>query len=270
MSTTATADRPVTGRLIREHVLRESRRANVGHIGSALSIADIVAALYGGILRIADPADPERDRFILSKGHAALALYAALTLRGWISEDQLATYCGDDSLLGVHPESALAGVDFCTGSLGQGLPMAVGSALAARKSGSARRVFVLISDAELNEGSTWEAVMFAAQHNLSNLTVFVDSNGQQALGYTKDVIAIDNTVERFAAFGWYAKAVDGHDVAALQAAVSAAGNDPRPRALVARTVFGRGVSYMQSQIKWHYMPMSAEEFAQAMDEVAAT
>jgi transketolase len=128
----------------------------------------------------------------------------------------------------------------------------------------------LLSDAELNEGSTWEAVMFAAQHNLSNLTVFVDSNGQQALGYTKDVIAIDNTVERFAAFGWYAKAVDGHDVAALQAAVSAAGNDPRPRALVARTVFGRGVSYMQSQIKWHYMPMSAEEFAQAMDEVAAT
>ena len=270
MSTTAASDLPVTGRLIREHVLRESRRADVGHIGSALSVADIIAALYGGILRIAAWDDPERDRFVLSKGHAALALYAALALRGSLPEGQLASYCGDDSLLGVHPESALAGVDFCTGSLGQGLSMAAGSALAARKSGSSRRAFVLVSDAELNEGSTWEAVMFAAQHRLSNLFVFVDSNGQQALGYTKDVIAIDNAVERFAAFGWYAKSVDGHDVAALRDAVAAAGDDPRPRVFVARTVFGRGVSFMQSQIRWHYMPMSAEEYALAMAEVAAT
>jgi transketolase len=270
MSSTAHSQVAVTGRRVREHVLRESRRANVGHIGSALSIADIVAALYGGILRIAAPDDPERDRFVLSKGHAALALYAALTLRGWVSSEQLATYCGDDSLLGVHPEAELPGVDFSTGSLGQGLAMAAGSALAARKSGSQRRVFVLLSDAELNEGSTWESAMFAAQHQLSNLYAIVDSNGQQALGFTRDVIAIENAVERFTAFGWDAQAVDGHDVPALAAAVGAAANDARPHVLVARTVFGRGVSYMENRIKWHYWPMSADEFAQAMSEVAAT
>ncbi len=270
MSSTAQSKLAVTGRRVREHVLRESRRANVGHIGSALSIADIIAALYGTILRIDAPDDPRRDRFVLSKGHAALALYAALTLRGWLSEEQLATYCADDSLLGVHPESELPGVDFCTGSLGHGLSMAAGSALAARLTGADRRVFVLLSDAELNEGSTWEAVMFAAQHRLANLYVFVDSNGQQALGFTRDVIAIDNAVERFAAFGWDASGIDGHDVPAMCAAVDAAATDSRPHVFVARTVFGRGVSYMQSQIKWHYWPMSAAEFAQALDEIAVT
>jgi transketolase len=221
-------------------------------------------------LRVASPDDPDRDRFILSKGHAALALYAALVLRGWADESALATYCGDDSLLGVHPESELRGVDFCTGSLGQGLSTAAGAALAARKSGSRRRVFVLISDAELNEGSTWEAVMFAAQHRLANLYVFVDLNGQQALGHTRDVIAIENPVERFAAFGWDAREVDGHDVVAMTTAVAAAESDPRPHVLVARTVFGRGVSYMNGQIKWHYWPMSEDEYAQAMREVAQT
>jgi transketolase len=270
MTSSSETLRSVTGRRIREHVLRESRRANVGHIGSSLSIADILAALYGGILRIASPLDPDRDRFVLSKGHAALALYAALALRGWLDEGALATYCGDDSLLGVHPESELPGVDFCTGSLGQGLSMATGAALAARMTGSQRRVFALVSDAELNEGSTWEAVMFAAQHRLSNLYLFVDLNGQQALGHTRDVIAIENPVERLAAFGWDTRAVDGHDVPAMTAAVAAAQDDPRPHAFVARTVFGRGVSYMNGQIKWHYWPMSDEEFAQAMREVADT
>jgi transketolase len=261
---------PVTGRRIREHVLRESRRANVGHIGSALSIADILAALYGGILRIERPDDPERDRFVLSKGHAALALYAALALRGWITAEQLATYCGEDTLLGVHPERGLPGIDFSTGSLGHGLSMAAGSALAASKRGSASRVFVLLSDAELNEGSTWEAVMFAAQHRLANLYAFVDANGQQALGYTRDVIAIENAAERFAAFGWDAAEIDGHDVGAIAGAVAAAERDERPHVFVARTTFGRGVSYMQSLIKWHYLPMSEDEYAIAMREVAAT
>ncbi len=259
----------VTGKLVREHVLRESRRANVGHIGSALSIADIIAALYGGILRIASPDDPDRDRFVLSKGHAALALYAALELRGWISRDDLATYCADDSLLGVHPEHALTGVDFSTGSLGHGLALGAGSALAARRRGSQRRVFVVISDAELNEGSTWEAVMFAAQQRLGNLYAIVDVNGQQALGYTRDVMAIANVAERFAAFGWDARDVDGHDVAAIEAAVDEGAGDLRPHALVARTIFGRGVSYMEGRIAWHYLPMSAEQYAQAMSEVAS-
>jgi transketolase len=268
MSSTGRSPLDVTGRRVREIVLRESRRANVGHIGSALSIADIVAALYGGILRISAPDDPQRDRFILSKGHAALALYAALALRGWIDEAQLATYCGDDSLLGVHPEHDLPGVDLSTGSLGHGLGMAVGSVLGARLNGSERRVVVLVSDAELNEGSTWEAAMFAAQHQLANLYLIVDANGQQAFGYTRDVIAIENVAERFAAFGWDARDVDGHDAAAIAAAFDQAAGDPRPHALVARTIFGRGVSYMQNLIKWHYWPMSADEFEQAMAEIA--
>jgi transketolase len=260
----------VTGRSVREHILREAHRANVGHIGSALSIADIIAALYGGILRVEAPDDPERDRFVLSKGHAALALYAALALRGWLSAEQLATYCGDDSLLGVHPEHTLPGVDFCTGSLGHGLSLAAGCALAARLSASPRRAFVLISDAELNTGSTWEAAMFAAHHRLENLYAFIDSNGQQALGYTSDVIAIENAMERFAAFGWDAHDIDGHDVAGIGAAVERAAREWRPHVFVARTTFGQGVSFMKSQIKWHYWPMSADEYAEALREIAAS
>ena len=185
-------------RRIRRLILDHSYRAGVGHIGSALSIADIVAALYGGVLHIPEPGDPERDRFVLSKGHAALALYAALHLKGWVTAEQLDTYCGDGTTLGVHPEAALAGVDFASGSLGHGLSMGAGAALAARLQGASRRTFVLVSDAECNEGSLWEAAMFAAHHKLSNLVAVavVDVNGQQALGYTRDVVDLSPLSDR--------------------------------------------------------------------------
>src|SRR5215470_7011469 len=147
------ADAVPTGRAIRRIVLAQSKRANVGHIGSALSVADIVAALYARVLRIPHPAHPERDRFVLGKGHAVLAVYAALFERGWLSQADLDTYCGDGSVLGVHPEHRLHGIDFSTGSLGLGLSLGVGATLAARMEGSDRRVFVLVSDAECNEGS---------------------------------------------------------------------------------------------------------------------
>ena len=252
---------------LRRIILHQSKRANVGHIGSALSIADIMVALYGGVLRIASPSDPDRDRFILSKGHAALALYGVLYLRGWLTQEQLDTYCADGSLLGVHPEHALDGVDFTTGSLGHGLSMGAGAAVAARLSGSERRVFVLVSDAELNEGSLWESVMFAAHHELSNLTAIVDVNGQQALGYTREVLSMDPLDERFRAFGWEALEVDGHDVEAIQhAARRREPGGSRPRVLLAKTTFGKGVSYMENQIKWHYWPMSDSEYAQALAE----
>ncbi len=251
---------------IRLIILDQSKRANVGHIGSALSVADIIAALYGRVLRISTPDDPDRDRFILSKGHAALALYAALALRGFIPNEQLNTFCADDSLLGVHPEHALPGVDFCSGSLGQGLSYGAGAALAARLQGSNRRVFVLMSDAECNEGSIWEAAMFAAHHRLGNLTAIIDLNGQQALGYTKDVCHIPNMAERWRAFGWDAEEVDGHDVGALAEKMAHHGGE-RPQMLVARTTFGKGVSFMQSQIKWHYLPMTDGEYQQALTEV---
>src|SRR5438552_15150583 len=168
-----TAEPRRIAREIRRIILEQSKRAHVGHIGSALSVADIVATLFSSVLEIADPDDPERDRFVLSKGHAALTLYAALHLRGWLTETQLDTYCADGTALGVHPERTLRGVDFSTGSLGHGLSLGTGAAYGARLQGSARRVFVLVSDAECNEGSLWEAVMFAAHHRLSNLVAIV-------------------------------------------------------------------------------------------------
>lgn len=260
----------VTGLAIRRIVLEQSNRAHVGHIGSALSVADMLAALYGSALRVASPDDPDRDRFLLSKGHAALALFAALHLRGWLSREQLETYCGDGTLLGVHPEHRLAGVDFSTGSLGLGLSFAAGVALAARLQGSHRRAFVLLSDAECDEGSTWEAVMFAAHHRLSNLFALVDCNRQQALGYTRDVLDLSPLEARWKAFGWDVRSVDGNDAGAVARTVAQA--DPRserPHALICHTVFGKGVSFMESQIKWHYSPMSPQEYATAIKEIEA-
>jgi transketolase len=255
---------------IRRIILEQSKRAHVGHIGSALSIADIIAALYGSVLRIADPRDADRDRFVLSKGHASLALYAALFLKGWISETALGSYCGDASLLGVHPEHALRGVDFSTGSLGHGLPIGAGAALGARLQGTSRRVFVLLSDAECNEGALWEAVMFAAHHRLANLVAIIDLNGQQALGYTDEVLSLSPMRDRWRAFGWDVHEVDGHSVPDLVRTIDALETTAgQPHVLVARTVFGKGVSYMEGQIKWHYWPMSDAEYEQALAEIGA-
>jgi transketolase len=253
---------------IRRIILDQSKRANVGHIGSALSVADIVGVLYSGVLRVARPEDPERDRFVLSKGHAALALYAALFLKGWLSADQLSTYCADDSLLGVHPECGLKGIDFATGSLGHGLSLAAGAALAARLQNSPRRAFALVSDAECNSGSLWEAVMFAAHHKLSNLIAIVDLNGQQALGYTRDVLSLTPMGERWAAFGWAVHDVNGHDPAQLRETLTRLNTcSGTPHVLVAHTVFGKGVSFMEGQIRWHYAPMSDSDYRQALDQV---
>lgn len=256
----------VSARDVRRIILEQSMRAGVGHIGSALSIADIVAVLYSDVLRIPSPGAPDRDRFVLSKGHAALAVYAALHLRGWISEQILDTYCSDGTLLGVHPERDLSGVDFSTGSLGQGISIAGGAALAARLQGSNRRIYSLISDAECNEGSVWEAAMFAAHHQLSNMIVIVDDNKQQALGYTRDVLDLSPMEDRWAAFGWDAATVDGHDAEALRGAFLKS-SDSRPRVVVANTVFGRGVSFMENRIAWHYEPLSEQQFSAACREL---
>ena len=257
----------ITGKEIRRIILQQSRRANVGHIGSALSIADVVAAIYSGVMSHPAGHHDDRDRFILSKGHASLALYAALYLSGRMDKQSLDTYCGDDSWVGVHPERSLNGVDFSTGSLGQGLSFGTGAALAARWLGSTRRVLVLLSDAECNEGSVWEAAMFGAHHRLSNLTAIIDLNGQQAFGYTRDVIAIANMAERWTAFGWEVHEVDGHEENSLRQLLSARSENGLPRMILARTTFGKGVSYMEGQIRWHYLPMSASEFEQAITEV---
>lgn len=258
----------LSGGNIRRIVLEQAKRANVGHIGSALSVADIIAVLYGEVLRVSSPEDPDRDRFVLSKGHAALALYAALHLRGWLSGKDLNNYCGNNTSVGVHPEHSLRGIDFATGSLGQGLTMAGGAALAARLQGSARRAFALVSDAECNEGAQWEAVMFAAHHQLANLIAIVDLNGQQALGYTQEVLSLSPMAERWRVFGWDVHEVDGHDSAALTSTIASLNTKSGPpHVLIARTIFGRGVSYMERQIKWHYWPMSEAEYGRALAEV---
>jgi transketolase len=248
---------------LRRVILEQAFRAGVGHIGSALSVVEILVALF----RVMDgePGQQERDRLVFSKGHAALALYAALQLSGRLSREDLETYCGDGTLLGTHPEHALPGVDFSTGSLGHGLSLGAGAALAARLQGSDRRAFVLVSDAECNEGSLWEAAMFAAHQGLGKLTAIVDANGQQALGYTRDVLDLEPLAQRFAAFGWGTDEVDGHDVDALVHALERRGDSPR--AIVARTTFGKGVSYMEGLVKWHYWPMSDADFERALAEV---
>jgi len=206
----------------------------------------------------------------MSKGHAALAVYAALFLKGWLSEQQLQTYCGDGSLLGVHPEHALRGIDFSTGSLGHGLSIGAGAALAARLQGSSRRVFVLLSDAECNEGSVWEAVMFAAHHRLANLIAIVDLNGQQALGYTDHVLSLSPLSRRWRAFGWDTHDTDGHDEGAMAKTIAGLNTSHGPpHVVIAHTVFGKGVSYMEGQIKWHYWPMSDDEYDQAVSEIEA-
>jgi transketolase len=256
-------------REIRRTVLDRSRVANVGHIGSSLSIADILAALFSGAISLGER-ERERDRFILSKGHAALALYAVLAAKGVISAGELDTFCVDGSSLGAHPDHTVPGIDFSTGSLGHGLPIGVGAALAARLDGSERRVFVLLSDAECDAGSVWEAVLFAAHHGLGNLVAVVDVNGQQAFGYTRDVLNLEPLADKWQSFGWEVIEVDGHDVRALaEAFETTTPGEARPRVVLARTTFGKGVSFMESSIEWHYWPLSAAQYDRALKEVEA-
>ncbi|MHB8689901.1 MAG: transketolase [Solirubrobacteraceae bacterium] len=258
--------------VIRQTVIEQSKRAHVGHIGSALSIAELLSVLFAGPLGGADPADPDRDRFVLSKGHAALALYGALYACGRLSAGQLDTFCGDGTEVVGHPEHLLRGIDFSTGSLGHGLSIGTGAALAARLQSSTRKAFVLMSDAECNEGSVWEAAMFASHHRLGNLTALIDVNGQQALGYTKDVIDLEPLAERWRSFGWNVHDVDGHDLQALTAALDECTTTEAvdaPHVILARTTFGKGVSFMERRIEWHYLPMSDNEYELAVAELGA-
>ncbi len=260
MTTISDAARSLNSVLVRRSIIEQSRRAHVGHIGSALSIADILVALFSRVL------DSSDDRFILSKGHAALAQYCVLEQLGVISREALDTYCGDDTHLGVHPEHALPGVLFSTGSLGHGASLGAGVALAKRVASKPGRVFVLISDAELNEGSVWEALMFAGHHKLDNLCLVLDNNGQQALAPTADVIDLGDLSKAVESLGWECERVNGHDVDALAGVLSKPGAGA-PRFVIADTVAGKGVSFMERQVKWHYLPVNDEQYAQALREI---
>jgi len=251
--------------MVRRWIVEQSLASNVGHIGSALGIVEIMAALWCGVMREPGTDQPQRDRFILGKGHAALALYATLRWKGLIDEATFRTFCADGSLLGVHPEQALPGVDVSTGSLGQSLSVGCGLALAFRRRRLPSRVHVLLSDAECNEGQIWEAAMFAGHHCLDNLTVVVDVNGLQALGHTRDVLAIQRPLQLWSSLGWDAMEVDGHDAEALIDAVE--GGCGRPRAVLARTVLGKGVAFMEDRLEWHYRNLDAELAGRALDEL---
>lgn len=255
---------------IRADALRMVHSARASHIGSALSIADIVAVLYADILRV-EPGDPHaarRDRFILSKGHACVAVYAALAAVGFFPRERLATYGQDHSLLMNHISHKVPGVEFSTGSLGHGLPFGVGKALSAKKRGEPWRSIVLLSDGELAEGSNWEALLFAANHKLDNLIAIVDHNNLQSLTTVADTLGIEPVDAKVTAFGCAARRVDGHDHGALHTALAAAPWQPgRPSVLIARTTKGKGVSFMEDQVAWHYRSPDAAQLAQALAEL---
>ena len=255
---------------MRADIVRMIAEAGSGHPGGSLSCADILAALYfGGVLEH-DPENPEwegRDRFILAKGHAAPALYAALAQAGYIPREELATLRKLGSRLQGHPDSnQVPGVEVSTGSLGQGLSIAAGAAAGLRLDGAPQTVFALLGDGECQEGQVWEAAMFAAHRKLDNLVAIVDRNGLQIDGRTCDVCDPGDLGSKFAAFGWDVDEVDGHDLDALVAVLGAAkaGRRGRPHAVIARTVKGKGVPFMENEAGWHGKAPNAEQAAEAL------
>jgi transketolase len=270
VTTTAIAER---ARRIREACLRMVHAAKMGHPGGDLSAADILAALYFRVLSVdpANPSDPARDRFILSKGHASAVLYATLAERGFFPAEWLTTYMRPLSALNGHPDrTKVPGVEANTGPLGHGLPIAVGAALGGKLSGAMFRTFVLTGDGELQEGSNWEAAMAAAQYRLGRLTVIVDRNGLQQGDRTEQTIALEPLADRWRAFGWNVTEVDGHDIAALVETLERA-PDPagRPACVIARTHKGRGVSFIEDRVEWHHRVPTDAELDQALAELAA-
>ncbi len=263
-----------TATLVRLDILEELTRAGSGHPGGSLSCADILTYLYFREMRV-DPANPAwegRDRFVLSKGHAAPALYAVLARRGFFPREELRTLRQLDSHLQGHPDmNKTPGVDMSTGSLGIGLSCACGMALAAKMEGASYRVFALTGDGELEEGEIWEAAMFASHYSLDRLIVFVDANRLQIDGWTTEVLSPEPIEQRFAAFGWQTARIDGHDFAeiedALRAAEAARGV---PSVIVCDTVKGKGVSFMENVAGWHGVAPKPDEYERAAAELRAT
>lgn len=258
---------------IRRLALQMVVRARASHIGSALSIADIIATLYSEILHInpSQPAMPERDRFILSKGHACVAVYAALAEMGFFSISELETYGQNHSNLMNHISHKVPGVEFSSGALGHGLPFGVGKALAARRVQAYWRVFVLLSDGEMDEGSNWEALMFAAHHKLDNLVAIIDYNKLQSLGSVGNTLELEPLADKLRAFGWSVQEVDGHNPNQLkQVLKTAPWETGKPSILIAHTIKGKGVSFMENKVEWHYRTPNLEQLTQALAELESS
>ena len=257
---------------LRARIIETSSRTSTPHLGSCLSCVDILVALYFDVLRIdpSQPRDPNRDRFILSKGHGAPALFQVLAQRGFYPESMLDSYGQDGGVFAEHPPTPdrLAGIEAATGSLGHGLPIGLGMALAGRIQDRAYGVYCVLSDGECNEGSVWESAMMAAAQKVSNLCVVIDFNKWQATGRSREVLALDPLADKWRAFGWHAVEVDGHDMAAILGALKAfPAADGRPTAIIAHTVKGKGVSFMEDDNNWHYRIPTPEEVVAAKQEL---
>ena len=256
---------------IRRMSLQLAHNANSSHSGGALSMSDILAVLYSGIIHVTPETvdSPNRDRFVLSKGHCCASLYATLGLRGFLSLDELLEGYGQDGTVYFsHVSHHLNGVEVSSGSLGHGLPVAAGLALGSIASKTAFDVYCLTGDGELNEGSNWEAIMFAAQNGLSNLCLIVDYNKIQSLGNVKDIIDLAPLTDKFKAFNWKVVEIDGHDCKEIADAFTIFKNEhKKPTVIIGNTIKGKGVSYMENQLMWHYKAPNDVQLKQAMEEL---
>ena len=256
---------------IRYHTLWMTHRARSSHIGTNYSMVELLAVLYGKILRVDPdrPDWPERDRFILSKGHGCAALYAALAECGFFPLAWLDTFYQNGSRLAGHiTHTHLPGVEVSTGSLGHGLSIATGMALAAKRDNKDYRIFALLSDGECDEGSTWEPILFAPQHYLDNLIAIVDYNKIQSLGTVKEVMDLEPFAAKWRAFGWAVREIDGHNLEEVEAALAGLPFETgRPGCLIAHTIKGKGISFMENKLLWHYRFPQAEEFEAALAEL---
>lgn len=255
---------------IRKICIQMVYNAQAAHIGGALSIVDILAVLYNDILNF-NPSFPEktsRDRFLLSKGHACTALYATLGLKGFFNVNDLSSYAKDGSIFSSHANHLIPGVEISAGSLGHALSISCGLALSAKHKGKSWRTYCLVGDGELDEGSNWEAILFAPQIKLDNLILIVDYNKIQSLGAVKDVIDLNPIKDKFSAFRWEAFEVDGHNHQALKEIFLKAQNlNGKPKVIIANTIKGKGVSFMEDKLLWHYKSPSEEQFKGAIHEI---
>jgi transketolase len=245
-------------------------RVNASHVGGGLSMADLLAVLYEEVLisHPTEPQHPDRDRFILSKGHACAALYATLALRGFFPVEDLKQFGQDGSRLMTHISHKVPGVEFSTGSLGHGLGFACGKALAAKRQRKNWRVFTMLSDGEMDEGSNWEAILFAPHHHLDNLVAMVDYNKIQSLGTVKEVLDLAPLSAKFQAFNWAVKEIDGHDHDAISLALKALPFESgKPSCLIGNTVKGKGVDFMEDKLLWHYRTPNAEQVKNALGQL---
>jgi transketolase len=255
---------------IRAHTVQMVHRVNASHVGGGLSMADLLAVLYQDVLRVhpTGPQHSDRDRFILSKGHACAALYATLALKGFFPVEELQQFGQDGSRLMTHVSHKVPGVEFSTGSLGHGLGFACGKALAAKRQKKNWRAFAMLSDGELDEGSNWEAILFAPHHRLDNLIAVVDYNKIQSLGSVRDVLDLAPLAEKFRAFGWAVKEIDGHDHDAIHRALQTLPFEPgKPGCLIANTVKGKGVDFMENKLLWHYRTPNSEQVRLALEQL---